>query len=352
MAGWSVMFLVTLEVCARIDDAVSYGAPFIGPYDNETLYTYDHLGKTGKPGSRYLKWRLNSLGFRGPDLQRGRFRIMCIGSSETFGLYESENGEWPRKLEHILTKRARRPAFEVVNASYPGLSLATTLLRLPDWLNKIQPRIVVVYPTLANYIWLPSIVAPSTTPPKQPFFKPRIAGRFETLLKSALPEPLQDRIRAFQTERAARKFKSVMPRIPEENVVRFRQDLEALVDQVDRAGAGIVLVTHATLFGDRVRDEYRPILRQWRRFFPMLAEEGFLDMETRLNQVIRDVAVKRGKLLVDAARQMPSGHKTFVEFVHFTDEGAETFADLVADQIDPVVESLAYGHRGLTTTQP
>jgi hypothetical protein len=353
MVGWSIAFLVTLEVCARVDDAVSYGAPLIGPYDNEILYTYDHLGKIGKPGGRYLKWQLNSDGFRGPDLQPGRFRIMCTGASETFGLYESENGEWPRRLERVLNKRAGRPVFEVVNASYPGLSLATALRRLPGWLNQLQPRVLVVYPSLANYIWLPAIVNPSTRPPKRPFFEPRIAGRVKTLLKSALPAPLQGHIRAFQTEQAARQFKSVMPRLPEANVARFRQDMEAIVDQTDRAGIDLVLVTHATLFGDRVREEHRSLLRDWRKFYPMLAEDGFLDMEQRLNNVIRDVAAKHGKVLVDAARRMPSGHKTFVEFVHFTDEGAEKLADLIANHIGPVIDSkVAYDRRDVKFTQP
>jgi hypothetical protein len=278
---------------------------------------------------------------------------MCIGSSETFGLYESENREWPRQLEAILNERAGRPAFSVVNASYPGMSLATSLVRLPDWIVSVQPNLVIVYPSLASYIWLPTVGQSPKKPPARPFFEPRIIGRVETLMKSALPVWVQDRIRVYQTERAASSLKVQMDRLPEKNVDRFRADLERLVDETERAGVSLVLVTHATLFGDQVRDEYRPVLRQWRKFYPMLAEEGFLDMERRLNQVVRDTARKRGKLLVDAARQLPTGHKIFVEFVHFTDEGASTMARLVADHIAPVLNgNLAYDHRQTAVTHP
>ena len=125
-----------------------------------------------------------------------------------------------------------------------------------------------------------------------------------------------------------------MARLPEENVIRFRQDLERVIAMAKASGADIALVTHATLFGDEVRPEYRAVLRTWRKFYPMLAEDGFLDMERRLNAVVREAAARnQGVLLVDAARQMPGGHKNFVEFVHFTDEGAKTLARLVADHI-------------------
>ena len=142
----------------------------MGAYDVETLYTFDSLGKTGKPGAQYLKWKLNSYGLRGPDLHANRFRVMCLGSSETFGLYEQEDGEWPRQLEHILNQRAGRPAFDVINAAYPGMSLLTTLKRLPGWLGELQPKVVVVYPSLASYIWLPALAAAPTSRPKPPLF--------------------------------------------------------------------------------------------------------------------------------------------------------------------------------------
>jgi hypothetical protein len=48
------------------------------------------MGQHGRPNAQYLKWKLNSLGFRGPELDPGATRILCVGSSETFGQYESE----------------------------------------------------------------------------------------------------------------------------------------------------------------------------------------------------------------------------------------------------------------------
>jgi lysophospholipase L1-like esterase len=332
LIGWTIVFLVTLEVCARVDDWVSYGASLVGPYDAEVLYTYDELGKTGRPGAHYQKWKLNSHGFRGPDLQPGRTQILCIGASETFGLYEGPDGEWPRHLERILNNGSQQPLFNVVNSAYPGMSLSTALRRLPVWISQVRPRVIVIYPSLAAYISPPPLSAPPAREPKRPFFEPRIAPRLKTLLKDTLPQPLQDKIRSFETQRAAANIK-VAERLPDQNIERFRQDVQQVVSLAKSNGIEVVLVTHATLFGNEVQPEFRPMLRSWRKFYPMLAEDGFLDMERRLNDVLREEAQREGALLVDAAHEMPTGYKAFVEFVHFTDEGAEALARLVASKM-------------------
>jgi hypothetical protein len=65
---WSIIAVLTLEVCARVDDWVSYGASPFGLYDNSLLGAFDKMGQHGRPHGQYLKWKLNSLGFRGPEL--------------------------------------------------------------------------------------------------------------------------------------------------------------------------------------------------------------------------------------------------------------------------------------------
>jgi lysophospholipase L1-like esterase len=69
----------------------------------------------------------------------------------------------------------------------------------------------------------------------------------------------------------------------------------------------------------------------WRRFYPGLAEDGFLDLERRANHETREVARRRGLPLFDAARRVPRGPEHFADFVHFTDAGAEAMARGVAE---------------------
>ena len=88
-----IVFISVLEMCSRVDDFVTYGAPVWSFYSSEGLLTRDQIGRRGNPGARYKKWQMNSLGYRGPEIRSGTIRIVCFGASETFGLYEAADQE-------------------------------------------------------------------------------------------------------------------------------------------------------------------------------------------------------------------------------------------------------------------
>jgi hypothetical protein len=98
---WIVFMLffgTAVELASRIEQWVVYGAPILGVYTYDSaLFTTDEFGIRGKSNGSYEKWRLNAHGFRGPEVLPAkdprRLRIVCIGASETFGLYErTRNG--------------------------------------------------------------------------------------------------------------------------------------------------------------------------------------------------------------------------------------------------------------------
>src|SRR5688572_3869912 len=93
--GLAAIFLAGLEIMARLDDSLTHGAPFLGRYDAPSmLLDRDSLGIKGRANGKFEKWVLNAKGFRGPDPRvpkpAGKIRIVALGASETFGLYESE----------------------------------------------------------------------------------------------------------------------------------------------------------------------------------------------------------------------------------------------------------------------
>ncbi|MBI1353765.1 MAG: hypothetical protein GC160_05410 [Acidobacteria bacterium] len=333
MAG--LLALATLEVSARVDDWITHGAPLWGSYDIERIYEYDSLGRRGKPNASYLKWKLNDQGFRGPNFETDKLTVATFGASETFGLYEAEDREYPRQLEEVLRQRLGSDAVQVANVAYPGITVGQSLLRLDETLDAVRPDLAVLYPSVAGYIEYPDngewrlgrAPAPSRIPPS------RLAERVRELLKRSIPEWIQTTIRARQAEQASGD-EDVWKTIPEGNVDGFRRDLDRFLDALAQRRIPVALVTHATRFGDAVRPEERFLLVAWRKFYPQLAEDGFLDMERRLNKVVREAARERGLPLIDAAREMPPGPEDFVEFVHFTDAGSHRMAKLIADGIE------------------
>jgi len=336
-----LIFVATLELLARLDDHFTYGAPMIGRYDNEIMYMRDDLGRRGKPHARFRKWTLNEVGFRGPALVSNRTSIVCFGASETFGLYESEGNEYPRELERELNKRAGQNRFQVVNAAYPGQSAATATLRIPEIASVIHPRVAVIYATPADYIWLPYLAYSrgAQADSEDTGFELRIKERVRTLLKSMLPEVVQTRLREREIEAEAEQF-PVMQKLPEENIRRYRDDVAQLVAAARKYGAVPVIVTHANAVGSDPSKVDRALLVSWRKFYPMLAEQGFVDMELRMNQALRDLGAAEHVTVIDAARVIPPDPRYFADFVHFTDAGAALMAKTVASGLEPVLRAL------------
>jgi lysophospholipase L1-like esterase len=359
-----VIFVVVLELCARVDDALSYGAPLSGPYSSENLFLQDQIGKRGRPGARYQKWRLNSLGYRGPELRSETIRIECIGASETFGLYEAEGREYPRQLERDLNSRARKDSFQVVNVALVGQTVATAALRVPETVDEIHPTIAIIYPSVADYIWLAwvrdnpvssatSRMTDSGQPRVRIRIELRITERVGNLLKQALPQFVQTKLRQLVIdEDTVKNHYPIMDRVPNENVRRFQKDLLRLVAALRARGVEPVLVTHATVFGNLLPVRDWDLLVAWRKFYPMLREGGFLDMEQRMNDVIRAVASQEQILLIDASNEMPPGRKYFVDFSHFTTAGAEMMASLLADGLEPLIDARLSQGRLVAPSRP
>jgi lysophospholipase L1-like esterase len=326
------IFVLAAELCARLDDFISYGAPFRGSYNSEILYEHDQIGQRGKPGARYKKWQLNNLGYRGPDLRSDTIRVVCFGASETFGLYEADGEEYPRQFERDLNTHTHKDIFQVVNVAYPGETVATSILRVPEIADTIHPRFAIIYPSPALYIWLPWIGPAKTvlSIEKGRKFEFRIAERTRVVLKSILPERIQTRLRQRDIDSAAADFQ-VMNRIPDENVSRYQQDLATLVDALRLRGIEPILVTHPDPFGEHPTDPDYQLLTSWRKFYPMLANDGFIDMEQRMNDAVRSLASAEHVQLVDAAREIPPRREYFGDFCHFTTLGAGLMAKRLAD---------------------
>jgi len=350
-----VIFVIALEVCARVDDVVTYGAPFWGSYNDDLLLQRDNIGKWGKPGARYAKWELNSLGYRGPELRAGGVRIITMGASETFGLYEAPGEEYPRQLERDLNSWAGKDLFQVVNVAFAGETLPTAVLRVPQIVAQIHPSYALIYPDLSSYIWMTLRTEKSPLVPHAPKpgmkFDSRLSGRVENLLKQTLPTAVQDELWKISMRREiASRHYVILDRLPEDRFERFRKDLQALIAALRDHEVEPVLVTHATIFSKPLTEGDRVSLTHWRKIYPMLKEEGFLDMESRMNDVIRQTAAAEHIPLIDADKEMPHGAKYFADFVHFTTYGAGVMGSILANGMEPLLDSQLQAANGMTQT--
>jgi hypothetical protein len=339
-----VLFLAVWEICARVDDHIADGAPLFGNYGMQSMLTHDEFGVIGRPYGHYGKWKLNALGFRGPDIHSDTLKLICIGASETFGMGETAGMEYPRQLERVLN--ARRPDLhvEVVNVAYAGESLGAVSHRIDKIVDKVSPRIAVLYPSFYAYINDATIGQPDPVEwvGEQHGFNSRIKGKLLSSMDRMLPQWASSLRYRWHIWRNVRNAK-VMDTIPETHVEQFRSDLRGVLDGLRSRHVCSALVTHATYFGRAVDPDEREMLTAWRRFEPTLADDGYLDAERRLNAVIRQEARARHLPLVEASNVL-SGTENFTDWAHFTNRGSHQMANIIADKL--------VGSQGENSQQP
>lgn len=334
--AYALLSLLVFECMARIDDQLNHNVAFFKTYTFETIFQPAPFGQTGIPGARFSKWQMNRLGFRGPDPLQGQRNILTFGASETFGIPETEGKEYPRALERLLNKSGDVQR-NVINIAQPGMRIGRVSY-LGQAIAMTQPEAVIIYPSPANYIGRTAPLCGKDMVPSNPSIaladKSRLKGKVEPLVKTLLPPDLMLVIRklAIWSETYGHAPMAV---VPEVTISAFRADLDCVVAFALSRGVRPILVTHATYFGKKLKPEDLAMLLAWRRYYPTLANEGFLDLERRANDVIRGIGEITKVTVVDAAETMSPGPGNFSDFVHFTDDGAERFAKLIASGLSP-----------------
>lgn len=351
----AILFVFSLEAACRIEDWVQFRTPiFALERSQEDLLARDALGMHGRAGGHFQKWSLNALGMRGPEVQSAKsakvLRIVTVGASETFGLYESPGREYPRQLEDTLNAHLQDRLgacselhAQVLNAAMPGMSLPTIEQDIRLRVGPLKPDVVVVYATPAAYLDddMPGAARRDTLHtgvrrlPAHYAFLPRVADRIRIQLKSILPAVVQDQIR----RREISAMLAQHPRnwrfdsLPAERLHRFEADLRQVVGTIRSTGATPVVMTHANRFvGSGISDV--AALRAWEKFYPRASGKTIVafDSVARLRTIA--VAQDSQAVLVDLALTLARANGgVFADFSHFNDLGASLAAGALSRPI-------------------
>jgi hypothetical protein len=99
--------------------------PVHRPSENPALLYELVPGYAGDLDGRRIT--VNSLGFRGPERARrkpaGVLRVVCLGSSNTYGATVGDGDAYPALTEALLNARGGKTRFEVWNAGVSGYSV-------------------------------------------------------------------------------------------------------------------------------------------------------------------------------------------------------------------------------------
>jgi hypothetical protein len=338
--GLGLTVLLAGEITARVDDRLRLGVPLLAVPDHDRdLVQHDEFGIHGKPNGRFKKWRLNQYGFRGPDIAlvapAGCARIMVLGASETFGLYESPGMEYPAQLQSLL-----RPTgcFEVVNTAVAGLTLRGLEVLWANWASRFKPDVVILYPTPAFYLannppGYPKPSSTTATAEAPPWWTPRLMQRAHDVIH--IPEFIQRHRDAAHLAalRAGQPAGWAFPGVPDDRLQQFHDDLDRLVGAIAVTGALPVLVTHANAFGPVLSQADKDDLGNVLGFTPRASEGIWRDFEARTAEATVEVAAARAVPVVDARNKLSGQRALFADATHFTDAGSRAMAGLLAEHI-------------------
>lgn len=336
--GIAATVVVAFELTVRFDDWSQFDVPMLArPIVLDELAVRDSLGLHARPGTHFRQFRINSLGFRGPEVTAdldSSLLIIASGASETFGLYESPDSEWPRQLEDSL--RTCAPQAVVLNAAFAGMSLPTVEQDFQLRLQRFRPKYVLYYPTPMQYLSdLPLYASePSFDPPEalSPF-RMRAGPRLRDALKRALPDPVLSAIRGVLLSRD-RASRGVEPKSTVElfRIEAFESDLRRLVGTYRAGGATPVLVVHRNRFAETVSSESRVWLRAWERFYPGYTGPAIVKFDSLAAERVRRVGKDSAVLVVDPLQNLRRvGQAAFSDFSHFTTEGSAAVSGAVAE---------------------
>lgn len=346
-------FLLSAELAARLDDALFHSVPFFANPRYEDLIMQDWFGRRGRPHAQFRKWKLNSLGFRGPEItldrRPGCARVVVMGASETFGYYESPGHEYPSVLGKKL---AARGCVEVVNTAVIGMNLGNMRSYWTHWVARLNPDVVLIYPSPLFYLARSEVVTPTahakpTTPAAaapghqaadreldHPF-ESRFIKRLRGVASSAMPRwvPMYFNERLVRAELAAQPAVPEVRSPPPADLASFREALTALVESIRGSGVQVVLLTHAQRANLPIERRTLPDLWEARIWAPHAALPVFVEFNLAGNEIISGTGRRESLQVIDVARVLNGRWDCFGDLNHLDDKGSELMADTIVQQL-------------------
>jgi lysophospholipase L1-like esterase len=349
--------LISGECVARLDDWIFQDVPFLASPDRERdLIAMDRDGvPRGRPNGRFKKYKLNSLGFRGPEMSADKpantIRVFVLGASETFGLYESDDHEYPALLREAFKSSASNGVrIEVVNTAMAATPLPVLTEYWRSFLKDLHPDVVLIYPSPPFYV--------DNEPPKGMAERggdARAADETAAPLRSRFLERLKDTAKQPEWIRSLRA-RYVLARelagkddawffrtVPGDRLERYRRDLEALASEIAASGARPIVITHA--FKTPSPPEPRDLaeLNAYRIFFPRAEPAVIPAFDAAARQATIDLGRERGWPVIDASAELSGKRDLFADPVHFNDDGSRAMAELLARQLRPLLKTIEEG---------
>lgn len=286
--------------------------------------------------------QINSLGFRGGDFRPekvpGRYRVICLGESSTFGFYSRDGHTYPAVLQRLFDERPGTGKVEVLNAGLPQANSDNMVAMLKGELLAYRPDLITLYAGYndAAYMadethlqsvarWIHGHYATYVA------LKRFIAAAGGPVLHSRWASYLPRADHAHVTRQAAL------------HVARYQANLEETVRLARGAGAEVMFIMQpvTTSWGPQsrvprmpYREELAWIRQHLEREGWVTANEAALLVHRALMDAVQNVAARHSVPVVDNIAIINERPEYLASYVHLTEEGNSALAQALREHIE------------------
>jgi lysophospholipase L1-like esterase len=346
--------LLLCEIFLRIYNPFPFAlkeGKLILPANQSKIFENKWISKLDKR----IHYSRNSLGFRGPEPPDSISRLLSIitvGGSTTECKFLSDSCTWPSVLYQKL--HAVNSKVWLNNAGIDGHSTFGHLLLLKEYLIKLKPKYI---------LFLTGINDVENDAPDQ--FDLMNEKRINTLSFKSFAKSLLNHTELgrtafnFYAVELAYKKGLVHREINPANLLahqltnnivdkrlfaqktyllRYSNRIDSLINLCKQAGIQPVFITQPSLYGSYTDPATGIAMgNKWSDN----TEQTNCDLEGKILALYNDVLRSHSKDIpvIDLAAEMPKNSVYYYDFIHFTNAGAQKVADILFDNLAPIIFS-------------
>lgn len=301
----------------------------------------------------------NGIGFRGPDKPADfeqQVTLLTIGGSTTACVGLSDGNTWPDRMAARMQEAI--PNLWLNNAGFDGHSTFGHLKLLRQIVAELKPD-VVIYLVGVNDVGRTDLNAyDAKMNVDEQSLRNKIVAHSELL---STIQVLSRTIRAIELgvnhapdtdftaiERIEVSTEATVAEVERHRqafVPGYRDRLTELLTETREAGINPILVTQPALYGEGV-DPTTGIELGDREYLDGVDSKTQWRLLELYNQVTRDVGAAASAPVIDLAARMPKDSRYYVDWMHYSNEGAERVAEIVAEALLPLVQEIVAGSGG------
>lgn len=322
---------------------------------NKTYHIKNDIIKTLPPEITVTR---NSLGFRGPNPPSAisnHLSLVTIGGSTTQCFFLSDDQTWTARLGENLN-RSFSPVW-INNAGLDGHSTHGHQVLLEDFIVPLHPKVAlflvgandVARSTMAEWD-AENVKSKLQFNSPQAFVKSLSAYsevaalvlnmyRSYTAYKAGLiHQQIDFKQQGYLDISEEEQKKYLAENASSAYLNDYQARLKKIVETCRNVGIEPVLITQPLLVGFGTDDITGVDLARLKAYGPRQSGKMYWDLVEAYNDVARQLGRDEGVQVVDLAKQMPKSSRYFYDFIHYTPEGSQVIADILARSLCPSLQ--------------